>query len=58
MILEILGGKSIRVDGDAQLEVGYKTGQIKIYTSEKTKHLIINPEYTTEIAVVKKEKAV
>lgn len=49
MILELLGGKSIKVEGDVQVE--FKTGKTIYYVSEKIKHLILNPDSIASIQI-------
>ncbi|WP_333638530.1 hypothetical protein [Tissierella praeacuta] len=52
MMLEILGGKAIKADGDVQVDC--KTGKTVIYSSETTKHLILNPDEIVSVTINKK----
>lgn len=52
MIVEILGRKSITADGD--VIIAYKAGKTVIYTSETTKHLIVNPDEIVAVTIGKK----
>ncbi|WP_313232455.1 hypothetical protein [Tissierella praeacuta] len=52
MMLEILGGKAIKADGDVQVD--YKTGKTVVYSLETTKHLILNPDEIVSVIINKK----
>lgn len=52
MIVEIIGSKSIAVDGDVIID--YKAGKTVIYNSETTKHLIVNPDEIVAVTIGKK----
>lgn len=56
MILEMLGCKSIKVNGDVQVD--YKVGKTVIYFSETTKHIILNPDSIVAVAISEKEKII
>lgn len=56
MILEILGGKSLKIDGDVQVD--YKTGKTVIYLPETTKHIVLNPDTISAIVISEKKKIV
>lgn len=51
MVLEILGGEEIEIDGNVQVD--YKGGKTVIYNSDTTKSLIINPDEVIAITISK-----
>lgn len=51
MILEILGTKCIKVEGNVQVD--YKTGKTVTYKIGETKHLILNPEAIAVVTINK-----
>ena len=56
MIVEIIGNKTIKANGDVQVD--YVDGKIVIYNSENTKHLVLNPSSISAIVVGKEKKMI
>ena len=56
MILDILGDKSLKVDGDVQVD--YKTGKIVTYLPETTKRIVLNPDTISAIVISEKKKVI
>jgi hypothetical protein len=53
-MIVIIGDRKIKADGDVQVD--YMNGRTGIYNSEKTKHLILNPDLITAVVINEKEE--
>ncbi len=53
-MIVIIGDRKIKADGDVQVD--YMNGRTGIYNSEKTKHLILNPNLITTVVINEKEE--
>lgn len=56
MIVEIIGNKTIKANGNVQVD--YVDGKTVIYHSETTKHLVLNPNSISAIVVSEKKKMI
>lgn len=54
MIIEIIGDRKIKVDGDVRVD--YMNGRTEIYYSKKIKHLILNPDSIIAVVINEKEE--
>lgn len=56
MIVEIIGIRTIKVNGNAQVD--YVDGKTVIYCSETIKHLVLNPSSISAIVISEKKKII